>query len=92
MTAGISAINGNVASAYNFPKSYSAINNHEHQVDDIVTSNAKSSSLVRGSNNIIIINGEDKSDPMQSLMDAVVELSKLNAALEVIGAVLDVSL
>jgi len=92
MTEGISSINGNVASnAYHF--SNDSTINYNRQGNDTVTSNAEPAPLVQGSNNtVIMINGEDKNDPMQSLVDAVTELMKLNTALEVIGSGLDVSI
>jgi len=94
MTEGISAINGNAAStAYYLPNAYGSTSNYNGQVNDTVASDAKPASLIQGSNNtVVMINGEDKNDPMQSLVDTVMELMKLNAALEVIGTVLDVSL
>ncbi len=93
MTEGISAISGGAASAAYYPNTYNSTGNYNEQATDAVTSNAKPTSLIQGSNNtVVMINGEDKNDPMQSLVDAIMELMKLNAALEVIGTVLDVSM
>ena len=92
MTEGISAISGNIGSNY-YPGAYNSINSYESQVNSTENPNAKPTSLIQGSNNtVVMISGENKNDSIQSLADIVTELMKLNAALEVIGTVLDVSI